>query len=602
MNLRRYGSFHINIIVVSAVVILSACSESPSTSSKLVKTPTLSDALNEAFSRSAYEYKVPRVLLLAIGYVESQWQTNLPGSEGIMGLYSNGRKDSLLSRAAFLTGETKEALINDPATNIRGAAAVLAADGGGALDSDLGAWYGAVIRYIGLPYKEPTGWFADYVYSILAKGIEGKTDTGEKLVIPPQKVNPNIVALDDMNLPELQKGKGDYPEAGAFFDLLYGIEPEGGNDIRYIVIHDTEVNYSDTLRIFNDPNVCCSAHYIVDGENGKTYPDVTQLIRHQSIVHHSGNAYYNSHSIGIEHIGFAAYPNGFYTSQMYDSSARLVAYLCWYYHIPLDRAHIIGHDTVPAAGPDRVRSMHWDPGPFWDWPYYLGRIQVYYAQWSGNTAPASAPLDKKYLTPRASIRTITAGANRSEIKDIPYWSAGQVTNFTSVYRDDNGKPGKELILSASDPNIWSNQKQLDVAFACDNDPSEKITDITNLHQTASDLRAKASYNDAYVDRATYKASDGTNWTQIAFNGTIGWVQTDATTNGWGAIITFSRGTKMYGMPQGDQICPDGANGSSRAGQSYVAHDKATDDKNNVWYAIYYNHRLAWVPESEVSVS
>jgi soluble lytic murein transglycosylase-like protein len=160
MNIHRYVSFPINIIIIGAIIFLGACSgQGSQSSSKLTPTLLSSDFLNKAFSKAAQEYKVPRLLLLAIGYVESQWQTNLPGLEGIMGLYSNGRNDSLLSRAASLTGETKDALISDPATNIRGAAAILAADSGGALDNNLNAWYGAVIRYISLPYKEPTGWY-----------------------------------------------------------------------------------------------------------------------------------------------------------------------------------------------------------------------------------------------------------------------------------------------------------------------------------------------------------------------------------------------------------------------------------------------------------
>src|SRR5690606_15918515 len=36
-----------------------------------------------------------------------------------------------------------------------------------------------------------------------------------------------------------------------------------------------------------------------------------------------------------------------------------------------DRAHIIGHDNVPAITPDRVPAMHWDPGPYWDWAHYF---------------------------------------------------------------------------------------------------------------------------------------------------------------------------------------------------------------------------------------
>ena len=56
---------------------------------------------------------------------------------------------------------------------------------------------------------------------------------------------------------------------------------------------------------------------------------------------------------------------------MYESSARLVKYLAHEYDIPLDRAHIIGHDQVPGILPGYVAGMHWDPGPYWDWEHYF---------------------------------------------------------------------------------------------------------------------------------------------------------------------------------------------------------------------------------------
>jgi hypothetical protein len=56
---------------------------------------------------------------------------------------------------------------------------------------------------------------------------------------------------------------------------------------------------------------------------------------------------------------------------MYRNSAKLVRYLAAKNNIPLDRAHIIGHDQVPGTVPSTVRGMHWDPGPYWDWEHYF---------------------------------------------------------------------------------------------------------------------------------------------------------------------------------------------------------------------------------------
>ena len=77
------------------------------------------------------------------------------------------------------------------------------------------------------------------------------------------------------------------------------------------------------------------------------------------------------HSIGVEHEGFAAQGATWYTESLYESSAALVRHLAHEYGVPLDRAHIIGHDQVPGITPANVAGMHWDPGPYWDWQHYM---------------------------------------------------------------------------------------------------------------------------------------------------------------------------------------------------------------------------------------
>jgi len=77
------------------------------------------------------------------------------------------------------------------------------------------------------------------------------------------------------------------------------------------------------------------------------------------------------HSIGIEHEGFAAQGATWYTEALYRNSAKLVRYLAEKNDIPLDRAHILGHDQVPGTVPSTVAGMHWDPGPYWDWEHYF---------------------------------------------------------------------------------------------------------------------------------------------------------------------------------------------------------------------------------------
>ena len=89
------------------------------------------------------------------------------------------------------------------------------------------------------------------------------------------------------------------------------------------------------------------------------------------VAWHAGNWYVNMHSIGIEHEGFAPQGATWFTEALYRNSAKLVSYLAAKNNIPLDRAHIIGHDQVPGTVPSTVAGMHWDPGPYWDWEHYF---------------------------------------------------------------------------------------------------------------------------------------------------------------------------------------------------------------------------------------
>ena len=98
---------------------------------------------------------------------------------------------------------------------------------------------------------------------------------------------------------------------------------------------------------------------------------VWQHVNANDVAWHAGNWYVNMHSIGIEHEGFAAQGATWFTESLYRNSAKLVSYLAAKNDIPLDRAHIIGHDQVPGTIPSTVAGMHWDPGPYWDWEHYF---------------------------------------------------------------------------------------------------------------------------------------------------------------------------------------------------------------------------------------
>ncbi|MQY12448.1 hypothetical protein SRB5_25820 [Streptomyces sp. RB5] len=133
------------------------------------------------------------------------------------------------------------------------------------------------------------------------------------------------------------------------------------NKIKYIVIHDTEETYDDTIKIMQDPNRYVSSHYVIRAKDGH----VAQLVENKNAAWHAGNWYVNAQSIGIELEGKAA--GDWFTPQQYEATAKLVKYLAQTYDIPLDREHILGHDNVPALRASGVAGMHWDPGPHYDW-------------------------------------------------------------------------------------------------------------------------------------------------------------------------------------------------------------------------------------------
>ncbi len=49
------------------------------------------------------------------------------------------------------------------------------------------------------------------------------------------------------------------------------------------------------------------------------------------------------------------------------------------------------------------------------------------------------------------------------------------------------------------------------------------------------------------------------------------------------------------------MCPDATHGFSRTGQTYVSQLRRFS-QGEFWYQIDYNHRVAWVPADEVTVS
>ena len=318
-------------------------------------------ALKSEFEAAAAKYMVPKVLLMAMGYVNTLWEMPPPGASdyvpgdlhgrgtyGIMQLVQTPWEDTL-GRAAHLTSLSEERLKSARAANVRGGAAVLADIVGRDKPPDLNGWYEAVAEYGG------GNLYAQEVFQTLRRGASATISTGERLELAPQR---------DVELPQLYTAQSRTNYSRAVWRPAHGGNYTDANrgvpTIDFIVIHIAQGSYSGTISWFKNPKAEVSAHYVV-GRRGH----VAQCVRNKDIAWHAGNWHYNRKSIGIEHAGYAGH---WWTRRMYHSSAKLSAYLCRRFNIPVD--HIWGHRIVPGVA---TRC----PGRRFDRRRYLRLVERY---------------------------------------------------------------------------------------------------------------------------------------------------------------------------------------------------------------------------------
>ncbi|MFJ9783824.1 N-acetylmuramoyl-L-alanine amidase [Amycolatopsis sp. NPDC101161] len=385
--------------LIAAVTLLTGLAAAPAQA-------TSRDQRQRDFAAAASEFGVPENVLLGVSYLESRWDFNAgtPSTSagyGPMHLtdvreagvatshHDEGTEDprgddarpalhpqagpaappaglQTVDEAAKLVGTDAATLRTDATQNIRGGAALLAKYHAGQSD-----WYDAVARYSGST-GDAAQTFADEVYETIKSGVSRTTDDGQQVTLaatpdvqvpahngnPPDVECPRTVACESVPAPYQELPNDDYGN----HDLANRPESQ---KIDHIVIHDTEGYWDSVLKLAQDPTYV-SWHYTVRSSDGL----IAQHVPTKDVAWHAGNWYVNAKSIGIEHEGFAA-KGTWYTEAMYRSSAKLVGYLARKYGIPLDRAHIIGHDNVPGTVPSTIKGMHWDPGPYWDWSHYF---------------------------------------------------------------------------------------------------------------------------------------------------------------------------------------------------------------------------------------
>lgn len=357
----------------------------------------------QEFAAAASQSHVPLQVLLAVSYAESQWespgQPSYSGGYGPMNLtdltqailtadrFSADRQRStdLLNAPALHTAAPAAALAGLPlrqvetsdSANIRAGAALLASYerqyNFGLLPADPGGWYVAVARYAQAAEPRVAQVFADDVYAVIEAGASRTTQDGQivKLTadpgVQPDRDTIGRLHLADLILPPASPVQDPAqipgPECPADLHCVYspsaysqfGADKSEYGDhavadrpsnlpIRYITLHDNEATADAALWLFHDPAYQASAAYEVTSSG-----DVIQMVPVEDIAWDTGNRSFYQHSIGIEQEGYAIDGAAWYTPAMYAATAKLVRYLAARFHIPLDRAHILGHDSVPAV-------------------------------------------------------------------------------------------------------------------------------------------------------------------------------------------------------------------------------------------------------------
>lgn len=140
--------------------------------------------------------------------------------------------------------------------------------------------------------------------------------------------------------------------------------------IHYIVIHATELSYPDTIARFQNPNHV-SAHVVIRQHDGHR----TAMVAPKDVAWHAGNWDMNCRSLGIEQEAYVADATSF-TEPMMGALASQILEWSAQYAIPLDRAHLLGHDNV-AAPTKKVRTqMHRDPGWSFDWERLFQKLGI----------------------------------------------------------------------------------------------------------------------------------------------------------------------------------------------------------------------------------
>jgi N-acetyl-anhydromuramyl-L-alanine amidase AmpD len=292
--------------------------------------------------------------------------------------------DAEIARAATLTSKDPDLIKTDITANIDGAAAILAAD-----TQALGSLPAATLAFLGVE-DDAASLAIDDLDVAESMGFDITTTDGERIVLDGTGAATPVLAESDEVETDDEFAAPSRLKAGAMPAYQWIASPNfgsrEGDKIHYVIVHDIEGTMAGAISVFKNPATEVSAHYIVRSHDGH----IVKMVLERDDAWHCGHGWFNRHSIGIEHEGFAHKKDGggYYTETLYKASAALTCSIAVRYDIPVDRKHIFGHLNVPSdldshtlcsdaegvAGKCGGIDHHTDPGKYWDWKTYMNLV------------------------------------------------------------------------------------------------------------------------------------------------------------------------------------------------------------------------------------
>jgi len=382
----------------------SALADAPKDRAQALAQLSGAGPLTDAVMSAARATGVPAEVLAAAVFSESRWRHVDAEPGEAWGVGALQLDPPTLDRAAQHAGVSEAALRADLNLYVRAAASLVRRAAGDTppAQADLNAW---------LPYLSALR-STQPATTLLVEGATHWLETGFEVERPGE----SALLVPALYSRRLGAARPDQPGVRWVASPNYSDRSRGLGDVDTIVIHVTQGSYGGAVSWFQNPDSQVSAHYVIRSSDGQ----VTQMVEEQDVGWHA--RCWNGRSVGIEHEGFVDEPQWF-TDEMYRASANLVRGIAARWNIPLDRAHIKGHNELSDC------NNHSDPGMNWDWDRFMAMVR-------DGVDPGQGPATGRLLgfVREGDIRDATANIAGARVSVT--MGPGVVTGADGLYRFD----------------------------------------------------------------------------------------------------------------------------------------------------------------------